>query len=83
MAHTLKHITIAPRRGLNSGPFDHASPTLPTRLHCFGVTQILWRYQQQQYHVVQVCMCWVRTGLGFWLMGKLGRAWVGAWVVHG
>ena len=21
--------------------------------------------------------------IGFWLMGKLGRAWVGAWVVHG
>ena len=20
------------------------------------------------------------AGLGFWLMGKLGRAWVGAWV---
>ena len=20
------------------------------------------------------------TGLGFWLTGKLGRAWVGAWV---
>ena len=23
------------------------------------------------------------TGLGVWLMGKLGRAWVSAWVVHG
>ena len=21
--------------------------------------------------------------MGFWLTGKLGRAWVGAWVVHG
>ena len=21
--------------------------------------------------------------LGFWLTGRLGRAWVGAWVVHG
>ena len=23
------------------------------------------------------------VGFGFWLTGKLGRAWVGAWVVHG
>ena len=23
------------------------------------------------------------AGLGFWLTGKLGRAWVGEWVVHG
>ena len=23
------------------------------------------------------------TGLGIWLMGRLGRAWDGAWLVHG
>ena len=33
---------------------------------------------EQQYSVVQwAFFSWV--GLGFWLTGKLGRAWVGAW----
>ena len=25
----------------------------------------------------------MRVKLGFWLTSKLGRAWVGAWVMHG
>ena len=34
---------------------------------------------EQQYSVVQwAFFSWV--GLEFWLTGKLGRAWVGAWV---
>ena len=38
---------------------------------------------QQQYHVVPFRIGWVRVKMGLGLTGELGRAWVGALVVHG
>ena len=38
---------------------------------------------QQQYHVVPFRIGWVRVKMGLGLTGVLGRAWVGALVVHG
>ena len=34
---------------------------------------------EQQYHVVPVSTDCQPRDLFFWLMGKLGRVWVGAW----
>ena len=36
---------------------------------------------QQKYHVFHMGTCWVGSDWDL-VMGKLGRAWVGAWV-HG
>ena len=36
---------------------------------------------QQQYSVFEIRIGWVQVGFGFWVMGKPGHAWDGAWVI--
>ena len=42
--------------------------------------QMILLKQERQYRVQPLPLGSVRGVLGFWLMGELGGAWVGAWV---
>ena len=59
--------------------FQHQQHGLSNMKIWSHLTIWLWVIQQQ-FIAVTLPLDSVREGFGFWLTGKLGRAWVGTWV---
>ena len=50
-------------------------------IHLFVTIEEKIGMAEQQYRIVLLPLGFVRAGFGLGLMGKLGHAWVGVWVV--